>query len=832
MKCLWIGSCWLALHLAASAQAGSDPARDPRRWRAGDDRRDLALIENRGQWDSDAHFVAWLPDLVVLAEPHALGLQIPDAEGTGFGGTYLRLRFEGASAGVTLIPERPGRALHSWFLGNDPTQWRTGLREHGALRWHGLYAGIDLVLHADGGLVKYDLEVAAGADLSQVRIRCEGAERIEIDAQGFLAIAGARGCFSQAPAVSFQRSNDGRLSPIEVRYRSIDERTFGFMVGARDPQAALWIDPSLDWSTYFGGPSGPSAGLERATSVDVDPAGSVYVTGEMQSLAFPTTPGTYQHPSSNGDDCFAAKFDSNGHLVYSSVFGGSHIQERAQGIRVDREGRAIVAGTTFSNDFPSTPGAFEATYDSVAEAGFVLQLSRNGDRLLWSTFLRGSSTGDITDLALDAQDSPIVVGSTSNGFPVTPGAYDVIGDSEAADGFITKFDPTGSRLEWSTFLGGVFSDFPLAVEVDEQGFVTVVGMTNSVNFPTTPGAYATTYMGGTSQPNVFVTRLTPAGDSLVWSTFLGGMAPDGARGMALVSDGGVVVAGATSSLNFPVTHGVLGPDYTGGFVTRFNASGSALVYSTFVGAPGLLPLFDVTVDRSGIATVVGQTQGGSPATAGAFDTTLNGNLDVMVLRISPSADKLYYSTYVGGAGNDEPEAIVGISDDRLTVVGSTGSPNYPTTPGAFDSGANGGGDAFITTFRPFLQGVEPHGSSTDSCHGPLIANATEMPRAAASTFGLYLSGAPALSQGLCFVATAPSSSGAAFGSATLWIAPDSIVRRIPVTTDALGFVETPLPIGTLAAGAQLWAQFVIRNAQDCTSGGRLVASNAVHVTVQ
>ena len=831
MKSSWIGSCCVALQLADSAQAGSSPARHPRVWGAGDERRDLALIENRGQWNSDAHFVAWLPDLLVRAEPHALGLQIPDAEGTRFGGTYLRLRFEDASAGVTLIPERPGRALHSWFLGNDPTQWCTGLREHGALRWHGLYAGIDRVLHEDGGLVKYDLEVAAGADLSQVRIRCEGAERIEIDPQGFLAIVGARGCFSQAPAVSFQRSIDGTLSPIEVRYRRIDERTFGFTSDARDPQAALWIDPALDWSTYFGGPAGPIAGLEYATAVEVDAAGSVYVTGEMQSLAFPTTPGTYQHQSSDGNDCFAAKFDADGRLLHSSVFGSAHIQERPQSIRVDSEGRAVVAGATFSNDFPSTPGAFESVYDSVLSAGFVLKLSRNGDQLLWSTFLRGSSVGDIIDLALDAQNSPIVVGTTSPGFPVTPGAYDTTPNG-AGDGFITKLDPTGSRLEWSTLLGGVFSDYPLGVEVDELGFVTVAGTTQSVNFPTTPGAYATTFMGGISQPNLFVTRLTPTGDSLVWSTFLGGMAQDGARGMALVSDGGVVLTGTTFSHDFPVSAGAIGVDPAGSYAARLNGTGTELIYSTYLGAPGILDTVDVTVDRSGIATIVGFTRGEVALTPGAFDVTANGNGEVFLLRINPSGTGVYYATYLGGAGDDGVEAITATDDGRLTVVGSTASPNYPTTPGAFDTGANSGGDAFITTFRAFLQGVEPHGSSTRSCFGPLIANATEMPRAGAATFGLYLSGAPALSQSLCFVATAPSSSGAAFGSAMLWIAPDSIVRRIPLTTDALGFVETPLPIGTLAASAQLWAQFVIRKAQECTSGGRLVASNAVHITVQ
>jgi len=793
--------------------------------------RPLAWIENRGQWSCDAHFVARLPDLLVRAEPGALGLQVFDHGGDRRGGVYMRLAFEGASPAATLIPERPGSALHSWFIGNDPTQWHTGLREHGALRWHGLYEGVDLILHEDDGAVKYDLELAPGADLSQVRIRCEGVERVEVDAQGLLVISGERGCFTQARAASFEATTDGRLEPIDVRYRVIDAHTFGFAANGRDPRAALWIDPTLDWSTYFGGPPGPLGGLEYATGVDLDVAGDVYIAGEMQSLSFPTTPGTYQSPSANGNDCFAAKFDgSTGSLIYSSVFGGVHVQERPESIRADAQGRAVVAGWTDSFDFPSTPGAYDPVGSSVGAVGFVLQLSRSGDTLLWSTFLKGTAYARITDLALSATGAPIVVGSTAtDGFPTTSGAWDTTWGGHI-DGFVTKFDPTGSFLEWSTFLGGLNADYPEAVEVDAAGFVTIAGETNSPNFPTTPGVYSPTYLGGIGQLNIFVTRINPQGTSLVWSTFLGGTQTDFVRGLALVPDGGVVITGSTFSHDFPVTPGTIGALYSGSYAARLDRDGARLIYSTYLGVPGVLTAIDVAVDRSGIATIAGHSFEGPALTPGAFDLTPNGNEDVILMRISPSASKLYYATYLGGAGEDRPEAIVTTAADRLTVVGITGSPNYPTTPGAFAT--TGGGDCFVTTFRPHLQGVEPYGTSTDSCHGPLVANATEMPRAGATTFGLYLSGAPAQSQGLCMVATAPSSSGPNFGSARLWLNPTTIVRRIPLTTDDWGFVETPLPLGPGAVGQEFWAQFIIRNALDCTTGGRLVASNAVHITVQ
>jgi len=801
----------------------------------------LSLIENAGQWDCAERYVATLSGSVVRADQHSLGVQIFDRPGDSSEGVFVRFVFEGAAPGTTLIPENPGEARYSWFVGNDPAKWVHSNRGYAALRWHGLYEGIDFVLREDRGALKFDLEVGPSADLSRVRIRCEGTESVTVDAQGALVLATAKGCLTQDEALSFQSRADGRQAPIACRYTILDVQTFGFDVDGRDPAAGLWIDPPLQWSTYLGGGSSAQGGIDLSRSVCLDRLDDIYTSGRASGITFPSTAGAYHQQSGVGNDCFVAKFrGSDGTLIFSSVFGGSSIQEEAVAVRADSQGCPVVAGWTYSNDFPSTPGAFDSSFTSIFNAAFCLKLSALGDQLLWSTFLEsGQGQGGIflTDLALDSSGAPIVVGNANPGYPTTSGAFDTT-SSAAGDGFVTKLDPSGSQLIWSTYLGGNSADNPEAVEVDDQGRVTVAGETASDDFPTTPGAYMATYPGDTGHSNLFVTRLTEDGSALEWSTFLGGLnggwLTDYLGGLALVPDGGVVITGTTFSQDWPLTPGAAGTQYSGSYVTRLDPSGSSLVYSTYLGTPSIPSgggdSTDVTVDSSGIATVVEQAAG-LATTPGAFDTTINGGYDVMLFRLNPTGTKFYYSTYLGGNAEEEPWGVVTTDSGRLTVVGATYSTDFPTTPGAYSPNSNGGSDCFITTFEPYLQGVEPYGSGTPSCHHPLVANATEMPLAGALRFGLCLSGAPPYSRGVCLIATASSTGGVPFFNSTLWLDRSSIIARIPVFTDSLGFTETALPLTGVAPGTQFWAQYFVRNSPDCLTG-RLAASSALHLTVQ
>jgi hypothetical protein len=327
--------------------------------------------------------------------------------------------------------------------------------------------------------------------------------------------------------------------------------------------------------------------------------------------------------------------------------------------------------------------------------------------LVYSTYLGGSGSDQGAAIAVDAAGNAYVTGSTqSANFPTAAGAFDTTFNG-LPDAFVTKLDPSGSALVYSTYLGGSDSDQGAAISVDGAGNAYVTGFTRSFNFPVIPGAFDTTYNGA---GDVFVTKLNPTGSALVYSTYLGGSDTETGLGIATDVAGNAYVTGVTLSLKFPVTPGAFATTSNGGldaFVTKLNPTGSALVYSTYLGGNGIDRGFAIALDVAGNAYVTGFTGSPNfPVTLGAFDTTYNGGGDVFVTKFNPIGSGLVYSTYLGGLGNDEGRGIAVDGGGNAYVTGGTNSANFPTTPGAFDTTFNGGSfDAFVTKLNPIGSGL-------------------------------------------------------------------------------------------------------------------------------
>ena len=332
--------------------------------------------------------------------------------------------------------------------------------------------------------------------------------------------------------------------------------------------------------------------------------------------------------------------------------------------------------------------------------------------LVWSTYLGGSGLERVHALALNAQGAVTVAGMTySADFPTTPGAFNTT--FRGHDAFVTKLSPTGSSLIYSTFLGGGFDEV-YGLALDTQGGAIVAGWTGSSTFPTTPGAFNTTPLNNGIQ-RAFVTRLSPTGSSLVYSTFLGG-GTGGDAALALTIDGqdSAIVGGRTGSPNFPTTPGAFDTTLNGnydGFVTKLSATGSSLVYSTFLGG-SLVPggiggdeVYAIALDGQGGVIVAGRTYSADfPTTPGAYATSLNGFQDAFVTRFTPTGSGLVYSTYLGGTETSfAGEAALALAVDAqgfATIAGLTSAPNFPTTPGAFDTTFNGYANGFVTRLSP------------------------------------------------------------------------------------------------------------------------------------
>jgi hypothetical protein len=355
---------------------------------------------------------------------------------------------------------------------------------------------------------------------------------------------------------------------------------------------------------------------------------------------------------------------------------------------------AYIAGETESADFPTTARAFDPTFNGVEDA-FLTKLDSRGGTLVYSTYLGGTAGDQARGLDVSGGQVYLTGETSSADFPTTAGAFDLTHNG-LEDAFVTNFAANGSGLQYSTFLGGTLSDVGRAISV-RGGSAYLTGFTDSPNFPTSPGAFDQTF---NVTRDVFVTKLDVHGN-LDYSTYLGGVLLDEAFAIAVQNSGDAYVAGTTISLDYPTTPGAFDEIYNGisdAFVTRLNQDGTALIYSTYLG--GLLEETARGIDvQSGIAYVAGATNSPNyPVTADAFQPIYNGGTsDAFLTELTEDGSAPIYSTYLGGANRDQGRAIVVRGMDAY-VTGFTTSPNFPTTPGAFDETHNGNRDVFITRF--------------------------------------------------------------------------------------------------------------------------------------
>ena len=389
----------------------------------------------------------------------------------------------------------------------------------------------------------------------------------------------------------------------------------------------------LVYSTYIGG-----TGDDWALAIALDSAGCAYVTGQTKSADFPLTPGAFQTVKGGSWDAFILKLNADGSaLLYSTYLGGAR-DDLGFAIAVDTAGQAHVTGWTLSADFPTTPGAFQQTSGGSYEA-FVTKLSAAGTPL-YSTYLGGSLADKGYSIALDPAGLAYVTGLTNSpNFPSTTGALRLVktGVVTNTDTFVTKLDPAGFPV-YSAIFGGTKDDAGNGIKVDAGGSAYIAGLTASVDFPTTPGAFQL----ARGKTDGFAAKLNPAGSALLYSTHLGGNGHDTAYGMAIDFTGAAYITGFTYSTNFPVVGAPLQPTYGGAvdaFVIKLNPAGSPLNggYSTYLGGNAFDQGEAIAVDGAGRAYVAGVTASRNfPTTPGSFQPIFKGTTqDPFVVKVVP-----------------------------------------------------------------------------------------------------------------------------------------------------------------------------------------------------
>jgi ankyrin repeat protein len=464
----------------------------------------------------------------------------------------------------------------------------------------------------------------------------------------------------------------------------------------------------LEMATLLGGKSD-----DRVHGAALDAQGNIYLTAPIRSGDFPVTADALNKTPTG---VYLAKLSPAGVLLYSTFLGVRSGANYAHGVAVDKEGCIYLAGNTTNPNFPTTPGAFQTTCkgptDRQAAHGdaFVVKLSPAGDKVIYSTFLGGSGADICGKIAVDAEGSAYVVGSTSSkDFPVTPGAFQTTckgGDDGTghADVFIAKLSPDGSRLVYSTYISGSGVDFYSDLALEADGSVCLVGSTTSLDFRTTPNALSRSFKGSSGRmDDAFIVTLNPAGTALIYASYLGGSGGDFARSLAVDRDGNVWVAGETSSADFPTTTDAIcrqPKGETDGFFVKINPRDGKLLHSSLLGGGKSIGAMIVAIHQSGLLVLAGQTESMDfPVTPGALGSTLKGKSDLFVALFDPAARSLRHATLFGGTGNDVADALL-CREDSIYVAGNTTSTDFPVTTGAtFQGGTNPyGGDAFVARF--------------------------------------------------------------------------------------------------------------------------------------
>jgi len=459
----------------------------------------------------------------------------------------------------------------------------------------------------------------------------------------------------------------------------------------------------LVYSTYLGGSCD-----DTGFGIVVDSSGRAYISGTTCSSNLATTVNAFQTTPSGSDDAFVAAVNNTGTaLIYQSYLGGED-RDEAKAIALDSQGHACIAGYTLSADYPSTSGAYDPTYNGGSYDAFVTVMSSDGQTLDYSSFIGGSGQDFAYALALDNSGRAYVTGYTqSSRFPTTTGTYQSTFNGGESDVFVTRLSSDAQSLSYSTFLGGTRQDIAYDIAVNSSGQAYVTGYTYSNNFPTTNLAYDESFNGG---QDVFVSKLSADGSSLVYSTYLGGWNNEEGKGIAIGSDGKAYVAGHTYSTDFPTTTGAYDDTYDASidtFVTVLENDGSSLSCSTYLGGSGYDYCKDIALDGTGQIFVSGQTYSTNfPTTTGAFSTAHNGGgYDGFVTAFNSTLTSLVYSSFLGGSGSDTCLAITVNSSGQAMVTGYTTSANFPSTSGAYDESFNGSDDAYVTVFNASGNGL-------------------------------------------------------------------------------------------------------------------------------
>jgi len=642
--------------------------------------------ENRGQFDEAIRFVA-ITDFgkVIFYDSRIVYALNRYEAGKIFAVDYVTLTFPGSNV---VKPKGMGLESHqsNFFIG-DSKDWVVGARNYRSIVYQGLWDGIDFIYEFRENGLKYEFIIAPLVPIDRLTIAVEGAS-LNRNTNSVTFDTGTSHLTDGQLTVKYENS-DQSLPAVFIGQGD----RFGFSVPQRDILKALVIDP-LVYSTYMGG-SGTYG--DSGQSIAVDSSGNAYVTGSTTSTDFPLANAYQDTFGGGGSDAYVLKLNPNGsELIYSTFIGGNG-GDGGGSTFVDSSGNVYVAGSTDSANFPLV-NAYQGTYGGGDNDAFVLKLNPEGSALLYSTYFGGSGADGRIKMVVDSGGNAYVTGQTdSTDLPIA-NAYQATFGGGPQDAFAFKLNPTGSVLLYSTYIGGSDYDWGYSIAVDSGGNAFLTGCTASTNFPLV-NAYQSAYAGNgdafvlklnpTGNALIFSTYIGGSDGEMGYSICVDSTGNAYLTGNTWSTD---------FPLCNPF-QSTKGGGWTDAFVLKLNPAGNALIYSTYVGGNSFDDGNWIAVDSSGNAFVAGYTGSTDFPLANAYQSTYGGgDADAFVFKLNPTGNALLFSTYIGGSDDDNPHSIAVDSNGNFYVAGTTYSTNFPVH-NAYQGNLVGWRDAFIFKFR-------------------------------------------------------------------------------------------------------------------------------------
>jgi uncharacterized protein with FMN-binding domain len=666
----------------------------------------LPFITNQGQTNEEVKYYAPIFTGTMFVTDNSLTYTLKkEQQKLAFKETFLN--YDGEEIQLNPIGQNKSQTKTSYFTNSNQY---SDVETNNSVYLGELYNRISISLRAYKDNVEKLFIVESGGNPNEISLKLEGVDELNISQTGELEVKIGEQNISFTKPIAYQeitKDNQTKKQYIATNYTIKDDNTYGFEVAKYDTSKPLIIDPLIS-STYIGGTQDENYGYDDFggkiytghNSMAKDSSDNIYIVSQTQSDDYPTTLGviddTYNDAGATlPNDIVVSKFNSDLSQLLASTYIGGTSEENASSILID--GNDIyITGFTRSNDYPTTSGVHDTTFNGGNSDIFVTKLNTDLTQLISSTFIGGTDKEFGYSIVKDGSTLYLAGDTYSTNFPTRQGAYDSQLDG-ASDGFILTITDDLTTINNTTFIGGTDADYTRKIQIDSSNNIVVAGHTNSTDFPVS--GYDTTHNG---QTDAYVAIFSQDLSTLTTSTFVGGALTDTLASFAIDSSNNIIITGNTNSTDFPVQNAYQSTqagDYDA-FVTKLSSDLTTLQNSTYLGGTSQEDIYEISLDNNQNIYIAGTTRSSDyPVSQYAWDKTLSGVSDACISRLSNDLTTLQNSTYFGGDGNTDYILSITHTDDSdndVLVRGITDSNNLPTTSNAYDQTYNGGRDIFVS----------------------------------------------------------------------------------------------------------------------------------------